>query len=230
MALGPRPLANASIPSRSRLMRAGLLGLCLVASTAHALDVHVEPYREARRAGALGVVEGRIYAEPRTPSGRALPMTGAIVTLVPWSAALEARLQRLKEQSRESSTSFAGTAPAMRKAKEDYERELLQAGAPDLGMIVAVDAAGAFRIPDVPAGAWLMLAWHSLPIDASTPKTTPKERSLYQPRARLQGYQSVTVWLRDVKVTGGTVATLDLTDRNGWFRGVVEERVLDAGR
>jgi hypothetical protein len=230
MALGPRPVANASVSQRRRLMRAGLLGLCLVAPVAHALDVNVEPYREARRAGALGVVEGRIYAEPRTPGGRALPMTGGTVTLLPWSAALEARLQQLKEQARESSTRFADAAPAMRKAKEDYERELVRAGAPDLAIIVAVDATGAFRIPDVPAGAWLVLAWHSLPVDVTTSKTTPKDRKLYQPRARLHGYQSVTVWLRDVKVAGGKLASLDLTDRNGWFRGVVEERELDVPR
>jgi hypothetical protein len=38
------------------------------------------------------------------------------------------------------------------------------------------------------------------------------------------------VWLREVSVTGGATATVELTDRNGWFRGVVEEKMLDAGR
>jgi hypothetical protein len=217
-------------------MRAGLVALVLVASTAHALDASLEPYREARRAGALGVVAGRIYAEPRTPGGQIRPMTGATVTLFPRSAALEARLQRLKEQSRESSMAFAGAVPAMRKAKEGYERELLEAGFPDLAVVVAVDGDGGFRIPDVPAGAWLVLAWHSTPMytsntsNTSVPKTKTKERSLHQPRARLYGYQSVTVWLQEVTVAGSATATLDLTDRNGWFNGVIEERVLDVGR
>jgi hypothetical protein len=31
-------------------------------------------------------------------------------------------------------------------------------------------------------------------------------------------------------VTGGETTTVELTDRNGWFRGVAEERVLDTGR
>jgi hypothetical protein len=211
-------------------MRPGLVALLLVASTAHALDASLEPYREARRAGALGVVTGKVYAEPRTPRGQIRPMTGTTVTLLPRSAALEARLQRLKEQSRESSTAFAGTAPAMRKAQEGYERELLEAGFPDLTVVVAVDGEGGFRIPDVPAGAWLVLAWHSTPVGTSVPKTKTKERSLHQPQPRLYGFQSVTVWLRDVTVVGSTTATLDLTDRNGWFHGVIEERVLDAGR
>jgi hypothetical protein len=211
-------------------MRAGLVALLLVASTAHALDVSLEPYRDARRAGAVGVVTGKIYTESRTPRGQARPMTGASVTLLPRSAALEARLQRLKEQSRESSMAFAGAAPAMLKAKEGYERALLEAGFPDLAVIVAVDGEGSFRIPDVPAGAWMVLAWYSTPENASVPKTKTKERSLHQTQPRLYGFQSVTVWLRDVTIAGSGTATLDLTDRNGWFNGVIEERALDAGR
>ena len=62
----------------------------------------------------------------------------------------------------------------------------------------------------------------------STLKDKSKERSLYQPQPRLHGFQSVTLWLREVSVIGGATATVELTDRNGWFRGVVEE--LDAGR
>jgi hypothetical protein len=223
-------VADASAGRRPHLMRPGLVALLLVASTAHALDASLEPYREARRAGALGVVSGKIYAEPRTARGQIRPMIGATVTLLPRSAALETRLQRLKERSRESSTAFAGAAPAMRKAQEGYERELLEAGFPDLTVVVAVDGEGGFRIPDVPAGAWLVLAWHSTPVDTSVPKMKPKERRLHQPQPRLYGYQSVTVWLRDVTVVGSATATLDLTDRNGWFQGVIEERVLDAGR
>src|SRR5215510_6366634 len=192
VAMGSRPVADASARRRPRLMRAGLVALVLVASTAHALDASLEPYREARRAGALGVVAGRIYAEPRTPRGQVRPMTGATVTLFPRSAALEGRLQRLKEQSRESSTAFAAAVPAMRKAKEGYERELLEAGFPDLAVTVAVDGEGAFRIPEVPAGVWMVIAWYSMPMKSksSAPKTKTKERSPHQPQLRLYGYQS----------------------------------------
>ena len=211
-------------------MRAAVLALLLLASSAEALDVSLEPYRQARQTRALGAVTGRVYAEQRTLRVPARPMTGTTVTLLPRSEALLARLETLKAQSRESSTAYTAAAPAMRKAKEVYERELLHAGAPDLTPMVLVDRDGGFRIDDVPAGAWVLLAWYSTPVDVSTPKAKSRERDLYQPQPRLHGFQSVTVWLREVRVTGGATATVELTDRNGWFRGVMEERVLDAGR
>jgi hypothetical protein len=206
-----------------------LLGL-LLASRAEALDVDLGPYRDARRAGALGVVSGRVQAESRTPTSQPRPLAGATAVLLPRSSALWGRLEQLKAQSRESSTAFAAAAPEMRKAREAYERDLVQAGAPDLTLMVVVAPDGSFRIDDVPAGAWMLLVWHSTSVDVSTPRTKVKDRSLYQPRTRLQGYQSVTVWLRDVTVAGRETATLELTDRSGWFRGVVEERVQDTGR
>jgi hypothetical protein len=33
-----------------------------------------------------------------------------------------------------------------------------------------------------------------------------------------------------VTVATGETATVELTDRNEWFRGVIEEKTLDAGR
>ncbi len=211
-------------------MQVAVLALLLLAASAEALDVSIEPYREARRGGALGVVAGRVAAEPRTLRVPARPFTGATITLLPRSEALLARLEQLKEGSRESSTAFTAAAPAMRKAREAYERELLQAGAPDLTPLVLVDQDGGFKIDDVPAGAWMLIAWHSAPVDVSAPKPKTRQRDLYQPQSRLQGYQVVTVWLRELTVTGGATATVELTDRNGWFRGVVEERVRDTGR
>jgi hypothetical protein len=211
-------------------MRPMLLVILMLASTAEALDVSLDPYRQARQAAAVGMVAGRVYVEPSTLRAPARPMTGTTVTLLPRSEGLWARLGRLKEQSRESSTAFTAAAPAMRKAQQAYERELLEVGAPDLTPLVMVDRDGGFKIEELPAGSWMLVAWHSSPTDVSAPKTKAKERGLYLPRTRLQGYQAVTVWLRDVTVAGGTTATVDLTDRNAWFRGVIEERVLDADR
>jgi hypothetical protein len=211
------------------VIRATVLLALLLVSRAEALDVDLGSYHDARRAGALGAVAGKVQAESRTPTGQPRPMTGATVVLLPRSPALWGRFERLKAQSRESSTAFAAAAPEMRKAKEAYERELVQAGAPDLTLLVVVEPDGSFRIDDVPAGSWMLLVWHSTPVDVSTPRTKAKDKSLYQPRPRLQGYQSVTVWLRDVTVAGRETATLELTDRTEWFRGVIEERVLDTG-
>jgi hypothetical protein len=210
------------------------LTLLVLAATAEALEVSVEAYRGARNSGALGVVAGRVADEPRTLRMPARPFTGTTVTLLPHSKALVARLEQLREGSRESSTAYAAAAPAMRTALEAYERELLQAGAPDLTLIVLVDHDGRFEIDEVPAGAWMLIAWHGSPVGVPTPKPEPgpeaRRRDPYRPQSRLQGYRAVTVWLRELTVAGGATATLDLTDRNGWFRGVVEERTPGAGR
>ena len=215
-------------------MRWLLLALLLaLASTVEALDVSVTPYRESRRAGALGIVAGRVAAEPRTAQAAARPCTGTTVMLMPRSEALLARLERIRQGARESAAAFTAAAPAMRKARETYERELWEAGAPDLTPTVTVDADGSFKIEDVPAGAWMLLAWHGTPVNVGSPTTSkPKtqKKDLYLPQSRLQGYQEVTVWLREVTVTGGETASLELTDRNGWFRGVAEERMPGAGR
>ena len=210
------------------MIRAALALLLLSAGTAAALDVDLEPYRQARRSGALGSVAGRVFAEPPKPNAPARPFVGTTVTLLPRSAGLLATLESLKQGSRDSSRAFAAAAPAMRKAREAYERELLEAGAPDLNSLILVDPDGTFRIDDVPAGAWLVVAWHSEVRDVATSRVNPKERQTFQPSYRLRGFQSVTVWLRELNVVGGQSATVELTDRNPWFRGVVEDKVLDA--
>jgi hypothetical protein len=201
-----------------------------LATPAGALDLSLEPYREARRAGALCVVSGRVAAEPRTPLGPVRPFAGATVTLLPRSEMLVAELERLREGARDSSKAFTAAAPAMRKAHEAYERKLLWAGAPDLTPVVLVDPGGGFKIEDVPAGAWVLIAWHSSPMDVSAAKPRLGRRDLYQPQSHLQGYQAVTVWLRELVLVGGTTTAVELTDRNGWFRGVVEDRVKGTSR
>jgi hypothetical protein len=214
----------------SLLVLALLLGL---ASVAEALDVNLAPYEESRRAGSLGVVTGRVAAEPQTMQAPARPFTGTTVMLMPRSEALLARLDRIRQGARESAAAFTAAAPAMRKARETYERGLWEAGAADLTPTVTVGADGSFKIEDVPAGAWLLVAWHGTPVNVGSPTTIkPKtqRKDLYLPQSRLQGYQEVTVWLREITVTGGETASLELTDRNGWFRGVVEERTPGAGR
>jgi len=210
------------------MIRALLVLILLWAGVAQALDVDLEPYREARRAGALGSVAGRVLAEPTRPDVPRRPFAGTTITLLPRSPILMETLENLKRGSRDSVQSFRDAAPAMRKAREVYERELLVAGAPDLTPLLQVDADGSFRIDDVPAGAWLIFAWYSAPTDVATSRINPKERQHFPTLSRLRGFQAVTVWLREVNVAGGNTATVELNDRNQWFRGVVEERVLDA--
>ena len=75
------------------------------------------------------------------------------------------------------------------------------------------------------------MAWHRQSRDVASPKPKARQREhSSQPQPRLRGYQSVTVWLRELNGGGRATTTVELTDRNSWFRGVVEEKVLDAGR
>ena len=212
------------------MIRAALLGLALAVVPAEALDVGVQPYRDAAQAGAVGTVSGRVYAEARTPGGQPKPLSGATITLLPKSQALFLSFEGFKEDARRSSKQFTAAALSMRRAQEAYERELLQAGFPDLAPRIAVGPDGAFSIPDVPAGAWLVVVWHSSPMDVSSPKAKSKERQLYQMDGRLTGFQAVSVWLREVTIAKGETATLELTDRNEWFRGVIEEKTRGAVR
>jgi hypothetical protein len=212
------------------MIAGALLALALLAGTAEALDVGVAPYRQAAQSGEVGAVAGRVYVESRTPTGRPRPVSGAVVTLLPRSQALLLSFERFKEDSRRSAKAFTAAAPAMRKAQDAYERELLEAGAPDLAPRISVDAEGAFSVADVPAGAWLVVVWQSAPVDVSSQKASPREHQLYRLNARVTGFQAVTIWLREVVVARGETASVELTDRNEWFRGVVEEKTLDAGR
>jgi hypothetical protein len=230
MAVVPRSVADASPGRGAGMIRAVLVAVLLVAVPAAALDVSLDTYREAQRAGTIGAVTGRVVAEPPTLRTSGLPFTGTTVALLPRSDALIARLEQLKESSRQSSGSFSGAVPAMQRAREAYERELWELGAPDLATTMLVDADGAFRLEDVPAGAWMAIAWHSSTVDLAAGKVNVKERKTYRTQPRMQGFQSVTIWIRTVTVAGGETATLDLTDRNAWFRGVIEERRPDAGR
>jgi hypothetical protein len=210
------------------VIRALLAALLLSAAAAEALDVDLEPYRQARRAGALGNVAGRALAEPVRPNAPGRPFVGTTVTLLPRSPILLGTFESLKRGARDSVQSYRDAAPAIRKAREVYERELLEAGAPDLTPLLQVDADGTFRFDDVPAGSWTVIGWYAVPTDVATSRLNPKERQLFPNLTRLRGFEAVWVWLREVSVCGGRTASLELNDRNYWFQGVVEERVLDA--
>jgi len=228
MAVVARPLAHPSARLGIRMLIPAAL-LLLIAAGASGLDVGLDPYRQAAQTRQVGIVAGRIFEESRTPDGPVRPLGGATVNLLPRSAELLTALERFRDDARSSSKAFAAAAPAMRKAQEALERQLVVAGAPDLAPRVAVDADGTFRLTDVPAGAWLVLVWHGTPFDVAKAPRPPRDRLTYLPGKRTTGFQAVTLWLREITVAPNETVSLELTDRNGWFRGVFEES-LDAGR
>jgi hypothetical protein len=230
MALVPRPMADP--PRRRRvLMRAWVpLALALVAGPAlAAIDVDLTRYTAADRAGAAVPVTGRAFAERRKPDGPDTPLVGASVVAFPRSDALLRRLEHLREGARDSANAYREAALLMQRAREAYEREIWDAGAPELVRNAVVDATGRFDLGRLPEGRWIVVAvWDRL-VSSKGAKPATKERGVYLPPARLTGYRSRLVWLQEVAVSRADSAALELTDRNVWFTGVVEERLQGAG-
>lgn len=207
-----------------------LLALLSVAGHALALDVPVAPYLQSLSARAVGVVEGRVYEHPRKPQAPEVPLPGASVVLVPRSETLGRALEDVKRHARDSARAYREAVTRMRRAKEAYERELSQAGGADLVRALSVDADGTFRALDVPAGDWLVIVSVADFVKAASVRATSKERDKYQISPRVTGYETVRLWMREVTVTPGGRQSVDFNDRNVWFSGVAENRVMDTGR
>jgi hypothetical protein len=214
---------------RLKLALAGVV-LALASVAAAGVDAPIERYRDAAALHEVGAVRGRAYHERRRPSLPDTPLSEIAITLLPRSETWLFRLNMIKRGARDSMDAFRGAAPSVRKAREDYEKALLEAGAGDLSQGATVDAEGRFTLEGVPAGPWVLLAYHQ-----SYVSKTPRERPIppgqyrapslplpFQPPDRLAGYYTVTFWLRELTVVGGGAETVDLTDRNAWFTGVAE--------
>jgi hypothetical protein len=229
-----RPLADP--PSGRRALRraaAAALALGLVAGPAPAaIDVDLGGYTAADRAGAAVAVTGRAFAERPKPDAPDTPLAGARVVAVPRSEALLRRLEQLREGARDSADAYRKAALLMQRAREAYERELWDAGAPELVRNAVVDASGRFDLGRLPQGRWLILAAWDRTVHSRTDKPERHDRrgrDLYLPTPRPTGYRSRLLWVRELAVGESQPAALELTDRNVWFSGVVEERTQDAG-
>jgi len=213
-------------------VKAAVLVAALVltaAAPARALDVDLQAYDEARRRGEMVTIAGRVYTERRRPNAEDVPMARAVVVALPRSEALVRRLDDLRAHARDSAAAYREAATQMRRARESYEREVWQSGAADLVRSTTVDADGRFTLSDLPAGRWMVWATHSEFLDARSPRYQARDRERYRLPPRLVGYYAERAWLREVDTTPGASTTLELNDRNVWFAGVVEDRVLDAG-
>jgi len=206
----------------------GLLALSV--RPAQALDVLPGQYRAAAATGAVGSVTGRVYEERRKPDGPDQPLAGAAVTLLPRSAQFLEKLEAVKRTSRNSMNDYRAAAPAIQTLKAAYEKELWESGAVDLviGTVVAPD--GRFSVENLPAGDWLLFVTTSAATDTKVvePKSSKKERGVYVPGTHLTGYQRLTIWLREITVSGGRAENVELIGRGAWFSGIVEERAPNA--
>lgn len=214
-------------------LRLGLTGfaVALVATAfAQTVDAPVGLFREAVELGALGTIRGRAFEERRRPSAADLPLGGTVVKLLPRSEAWLSSLAAIKRESRESSDAFRHAAGAVRRSGEMYEQRLWEAGAGDLPQTATVDSDGVFALDRVPAGPWIVLASRSTYVNKTpqvrpgAPPRPPGPTSPFLPLDKLAGYHVVTFWMREVTVAAGVAEAIELTDRNAWLTGVVEDR------
>ena len=214
-----------------RIALVSVLVLSAAAAAAATGDTTLAPYREAERAGAVGAITGRVFAERRTPSGPDTPIASTAVVLLPRSEEFLTTVETIKRGARDTTTAYRTAAVQIRKAREAYETRLWEAGAADFVRPTTVGSDGTFRFDEVPAGRWMIVATHgTYYATGGSGLTPPGERLHFDVDPRVRGYTATLVWLREVEVTKGAVEPVELTDRNLWFSGVVEDKERDAGR
>jgi len=200
------------------------------AAAAQALDVPVESYLAAATAGATGTVTGRVFDERRKPDEAERPVAGVSITMMPRSTEFLRKVEEVKRKARDSANNYRASAPSILSLKAGYEKALWEAGAADLVRAIAADDGGRFTVENLPAGDWVLIAAHSVPVDKHGAQADSRRRNIYTPGTRLTGYQVVAIWLREISVTRGGSTTLDLMDRNVWLSGIVEDRAPGVSR
>ncbi|MBI4637798.1 MAG: hypothetical protein HY727_15805 [Candidatus Rokubacteria bacterium] len=217
------------ISGKSALRLVALLIVGPVA-LAEGLDVDLEPYLAAARAGAVGVLDGRAFEESRTPDGRPKPLGGTTLTLLPRSDGFLGALEEIKRQSRDSMQAYRTSATSVRQAREAYEAELRLRGGAPLVLTAVVAPDGTFELGEVPEGAWVLIATRSVLVDKTTTPIKKKDRSTFLLGPRVVGYHAVSTWLLPMRVAGGRSERVELTDRNVWLTGIAERTGPDSGR
>ena len=214
-------------------MSAGALAAVLAlwgVAAASVSDVRLDAYRQAASVGAVGAVTGHAREERRRPGDAEQPLVGTVVTLMPHSPALLARLEEIRTHARDSANAYRASGRAIRVTREAYEKALWEAGAADLVRASVVDATGHFEMPELPVGPWLLIATRSVFVDRAAPRVAKRERDTYAPALRLTGFSTVSVWVRELAVSAGRTEEVELQDRNVWFTGIEEYRAPDTGR
>src|SRR4029453_5715676 len=151
---------------------------------------------------------------------------GAAVTLLPRSALFLEKLEAAKRTSRNSMNDYRAAAPAIQTVKAAYEKELWESGAVDLVMGTVVAPDGRFSVENLPAGDWVLFVTSSVATDKKVveKKPTKKERGVYVPGTHLTGYQRLTVWLREITVSGGRTENVELIGGGAGFSGGAARR------
>jgi len=206
----------------------GVLTLAPVVAAA-SLDVDIVAYRRAA-AGALGAVTGRAYETGAKSDAADRPLAGTAVTVLPRSETFLGTLEAIKHGARDSVAAYRDAAAAVRRAREAYERALWAEGALDLVRSTDVAADGTFAVRDLPPGRWVLVGVRSVFVDRVSRRPHPRETRTYATPRRVVSHATVHVWVMEIQIASGRVEAVELTDRNVWLTGVVEEREPDARR
>lgn len=186
--------------------------------------LEISAYLAAASAGTAGEVAGRAYEERRRPDVADRPLEGTMVTLLPQPAPLASRLDDIRRGARSSDAAFRTAVSRMLQAVQDHESAVRALGGTHLILTGSAGPDGVFVFPGVPAGAWLVLARHEMPIPGNGGRIGRKDQQMYRIGPRLDGYRSIRLWLREIEVAAGRAETVEVHDRNVWFSGIVETR------
>jgi len=234
MMKGPRPsitgpwhAARHAVTRRARFgLAAALAGILATGAAPSGLEDRREqviPYLRALEAGELGEIAGRAFGIPRHPSAPAPPFQGVSVLAFPYASDVDAHLDAIKRQQRDSMGNYTETHADLTAVREAYERELLAAGAGELIRGAVSDAAGQVRLQGVPAGEWLVIGWREEPHAVKASKTPSKDAGRFAPAPTLTGFATVSFWRLRVSLHAGETAEVSLSDRSVWLTAVREE-------
>lgn len=202
---------------------AAAAALALAATLAAAAPPPIEPYRSAASRGETGLVAVRAYTARAKPDAPDLPIPGVVATLLPYSDSLVGEIEQVKRHARDSMRAYRAAAGRLRGLEEAYEKAVWEAGAPELVRSSLLGPDGRFAFAGVPAGQWLLWARHEVltPVTPKEPKKLDRQQFLLGPS--ISGYRTVRYWAMPVTLDAGGDVAVELTDRNAWFTGVVEE-------
>lgn len=199
------------------------LGLAAAASAAGIADL-MAPLLAARERGAFGSVDGRAYAEPQRGGGEPTPYPAVSIMLMPRSTAFDGELDGIKASYRDSLDALLEAEPKVRTARVAFERALIEAGGGQLLLGESSSATGEFRFPQVPEGAWTLLAWREIPHAKAPAALKGNEARRFKDRPQVFGYTTVIFWRMPVEVKAGEAMTVRLHDRNQWLTAAREDR------
>jgi len=214
-----------------RILAAALLTALLAARASTALALPgadltalIAPYLAAREQGAVGTVVGRAYAEASRPGASPRPYAAVSVLLLPRSLDFEQQLDAIKAGWRDSPDRLVDADPKVRAALTALERAVLDAGGGMLLKGESTDGTGAFRLGDVPEGAWMLLAWQEIGGTQKGSQSTRSGAMNFPTRSEVMGSSTVVYWRLRLDVKAGEETQVRLHDRNTWLTAIREVR------